>query len=83
MLVLINTVTLAHDDFVVSARFYHAMSPVPNARRIQMALLGKRVAVTFRRRRSSQQATGHTRLVYYHKRPRHLRCRGGWRAIIV
>lgn len=83
MLVLINTVTLAHDDFVVSARFYHAMSPAPNAQRIQMALLGKRVAVTFRRRRSSQQATGHTRLVYYHKRPRHLRCRGGWRAIIV
>lgn len=83
MLVLINTVTLAHDDFVVSTRFYHAMSPVPNERRIQLALLGKRVAVTFRRRRSSQRATGDTRLVYYHKRPRHLRWRGGWRAVIV
>lgn len=83
MLVLINTVTLANDDFVVSARFYHAMSPVPSEQRIQLALLGKRVAVTFRRRRSGQRATGDARLVYYHKRPRHLHCRGGWRAVIV
>jgi len=83
MLMLINTVTLAHDDFVVRARFYHAMSPVPRERRILLVLLGKRVAVTFRRRRSSRRATGDTRLVYYHKRPRHLHCRGGWRAIIV
>jgi hypothetical protein len=83
MLVLINTVTLAHYDFVVSARFYHAMSPVPSEQRIQLALLGKRFAVTFRRRHRSQRDTGDTRLVYYHKRPRRLRCRGGWTAIIV
>lgn len=81
MLILVNTVTLAHDDFVVSARFYHALSPVPSERRVKLALFGKRVAVTFRR---FESRTGDTTLVYYHKRPRrHRHCRGNWRAVII
>ncbi|PSN36616.1 hypothetical protein C0J52_10445, partial [Blattella germanica] len=99
MLVLVNTVTLlAHDDLVVSARFYHAMAPVPPSEqqqqhRIKLALLARRVSVTWRLRRRRPQTTtpppGVPRLVYYHKRPlrhshsRRSRNRGRWEAVLI
>nr|CAD7424798.1 unnamed protein product [Timema monikensis] len=66
MLVLVHTISMTHDNFVVSARFYHALSSVPNEQRIELALLTKRVTVRIRPRRLVREK----HLVYYQPRKR-------------